>query len=732
MIRNALRLAALGLAVFPCRPRSKEPLTKHGFKDATQDAAVISSWWSRWPDANIGVATGLVSGIVVVDVDPRNGGSEALTRVEQQRGALPPTWRAFTGGGGEHRWFRHPGATLECSANRIGPGIDVKGDGGYVIAPPSVHPSGREYAFDVDAHPDDLALADMPAWLESAARGRTLHSVRRVDATSARVSVDARVAAILSGVGWHDQTRDLVAHLVGVGRTDAEILGLAPKLTLAGYTVDQTLRELGTMIDGARWKWGKPNILSDRALILDPRDPVEIGRTILARRFTRGDDWTLRYHRGEFLTWSGAAFLRYEDAALRAAIYGELEGARRRTKGDALVAFAPTQAVVNNVLDALRGLVLLPEGLEPPAWLAGASHPVGELVATDGGLLHVPTRALLPATPLLFNRNALSFAYDPHAAQPARWLEFLCEIFGGDAQSLAALQEIFGYALTTDTRQQKLFLVVGPKRSGKGTLGRVLAELVGANNVAAPTLAGLSTNFGMSALIGKQLAIIADARLGGRADQAVVTERLLSISGEDVQTIDRKHGAHWTGRLPTRFLILTNELPRLSDASGALAARFVVLVLRRSFYGKEDPTLTDKLLGELPGILLWALDGLDRLRARGHFVQPDAGDEAIGVLEDLSSPVAAFVRDCCDLAPLMEQKVAEMFAAWSGWCRSQGRREPGTVPVFGQQLRAAVPGLGDRQPRAGAKRVRVYTGIGLNEVGMTFAEGEVARDGTRS
>ena len=98
----------------------------------------------------------------------------------------------------------------------------------------------------------------------------------------------------------------------------------------------------------------------------------------------------------------------------------------------------------------------------------------------------------------------------------------------------------------------------------------------------------LANNFGLAPLIDKPLAIISDARLSGRSDQAVIVERLLSISGEDILSVDRKHREPWTGSLPTRFLLLSNELPRLSDASGAMASRFVVLTLRNSFYGRED------------------------------------------------------------------------------------------------------------------------------------------------
>jgi putative DNA primase/helicase len=187
------------------------------------------------------------------------------------------------------------------------------------------------------------------------------------------------------------------------------------------------------------------------------------------------------------------------------------------------------------------------------------------MLAMQNGLLHLPTRTLIEHTPEFFSHHALPFDFDAEAPPPVRWLEFLRDLWHKDDSSIAALQEIFGYMLGGGTALQKIFLLVGPKRAGKGTIGRVLAGLLGSHNIAAPTLASLASHFGLQPLIGKPLALIADARFSSKADGNVVVERLLSISGEDSLTIDRKYKEPWTGRLPSRFLILTNELPRLVD-----------------------------------------------------------------------------------------------------------------------------------------------------------------------
>lgn len=169
----------------------------------------------------------------------------------------------------------------------------------------------------------------------------------------------------------------------------------------------------------------------------------------------------------------------------------------------------------------------------------------------------------------------------------------------------------------------------------------------------------------------------------------------------------------WTGQLAVRFLVISNELPRLSDASGALVSRFIVLVLTRSFYGHEDQTLTARLLAELPGILNWTIAGWRRLVQRGHFAQPRSAFDLVQQLEDLASPIGAFLRERCVVGAGRRVEIACLFKVWKDWCIQQGRDHPGTAQSFGRDLRSAVPALSVVQPRDGEERSRFYQGIGL-------------------
>ena len=399
---------------------------------------------------------------------------------------------------------------------------------------------------------------------------------------------------------------------------------------------------------------------------------------------------------------------------MRAELYAFLDGCQMKVKDD-LRPVKPNAAMVAGVLDALRAAAHLDATIEPPAWLDGVvGSPAHEIVACSNGLLHLPTLKLRPHTRSFFNLNALDYAYERDAPPPRQFLAFLNQVWSDDPELIATLQQVFGYLLTSDTSQQKSFLTIGPKRSGKGTIARVLARLVGPHNFAAPTLASLGERFGLASLIGKSLAIISDARLSGRADQQVIVERLLSITGEDGQTIDRKYNPQpWTGKLPTRFMILTNELPKLGDASGALTSRFIMLRMTTSFYGREDRGLTDKLLTELPGILNWAIAGWETLKRVGHFKQPASAQQAMQQLEDLSSPIGAFLRECCEIGAAFEGDIGEVFNAWIEWCTAQRRDHAGTTHSFGRDLRTAVPGLEVLQRGPRGERVRFYQGLRL-------------------
>ena len=452
--------------------------------------------------------------------------------------------------------------------------------------------------------------------------------------------------------------------------------------------------------------------------VFNPGDPLRTAQAFVEDRFTRDGLRTLHHYGGQFYVWDGTRYRETEEATIRAKLYHFLELAWRwDSRKDEFVPFSPNRSKVAEVVSALKAEAHLPTNvITVPGWL-GADRDkrpdAREIIACSNGLLHLPTRQLLPSTPAFFSTSALSFPYDPDAPEPVGWFKFLDDLWSNDPECISTLQEIFGYLLVQDTRQQKMFLIIGPKRSGKGTIGRVLGGLLGASNVCGPTLASLSKNFGLQPLIGKQLATISDARIRSWASQPAIVERLLSISGEDSLNIDRKYLAPWIGQLPTRILILTNEVPKIEDASGAFASRFIILTLTESFYGCEDRALTGRLRSELPGILNWAIAGWPRLDERGHFVQPQSSTDTARDFEDLGSPIGAFVRDRCVVGPGKMVAISTLFSAYEFWCTQNGSAAPPDVQTFGRDLRAVVPKVKSKQRRVRGAQVRHFIGIEL-------------------
>lgn len=165
-----------GWSVIPVRAGAKRPLIAwQPFQERLPTAGELDGWFARWPDANVGVVTGAVSSLVVLDVDPRHGGDVGLAQLEQRHGPLPDTVEAASGGGGRHLYFAHPGGTVH---NRVGlaAGVDLRGDGGLIIVPPSLHPSGRRYRWQFGHGPDEIDLAPLPPWLQQKQGERSRHA----------------------------------------------------------------------------------------------------------------------------------------------------------------------------------------------------------------------------------------------------------------------------------------------------------------------------------------------------------------------------------------------------------------------------------------------------------------------------------------------------------------------------------------------------------------------------
>src|SRR6516162_1507830 len=402
------------------------------------------------------------------------------------------------------------------------------------------------------------------------------------------------------------------------------------------------------------------------SLIVTLSHPTETAQKFL--------DWRgkpLRHYRGQFYEWTGTHYNALSSSDIRAELYHFLSNVTRTRTPEGLRKPNPNSTSIRNTLDALEsGKAHLASKIKAPAWLPGADPAVvsknrpEDMLALRNGLLNLVTGELLPHTPEFFTMNAAEYEFDPLAKAP-QWEKFVTEILPDDKEAQNALQELMGYTATADTSQQKIAGLIGKKRSGKGTIAYVMGQLIGPENVATPLMDSLKDRFGLEDLIGKKLAVIPDARFEAKAQGLV--ERLLAISGEDPIGIERKGISERGDARGLRIWMLSNELPKFTDASGTIAHRFILIRFAQSFFEREDTALRGKLSGELPGILNWAIAGLRRLRERGHFIQPQSSMALIQLMEDIASPTKACVRELFEIGPDQSMdwdECCETIATW--------------------------------------------------------------------
>jgi putative DNA primase/helicase len=463
----------------------------------------------------------------------------------------------------------------------------------------------------------------------------------------------------------------------------------------------------------------------DRGEIVLDQAPMTHARQYLESLHSCEEGIKLVHYSEDWYVHRGTHYELVEEATIRASLYQFLDRCQKADRRGNLIPFAPTPASVSAALDATKALTHLRNApnTKPPIWLAGYENgrpEAGKLISLENGLFHLEESVLLPHSLGFFTQNSLPFAYTPEAGCPV-WENFLHQLWGDDQESIDCLQEMFGYILSGDTRQQKFFNLIGPRRSGKGTINKVLVALLGQHNTVAPELGELCDTFGLQPWLGKLLASFTDARAPERNRSSVVSQ-LLRIVGGDTITVNRKNRESWNGYLPTRIVIYSNEVLQLTENSNALTGRMIVLRMTQSFYGKEDTDLSTKLMKELSGIFNWAMVGDRRRIARGgHFLQPKSGVELLEVMEELSNPLKSFIEDVLVFDTAGEVDKDELFAVYKHWAHRKSIH-PGTDLSFKKKFLAATQEyrIQSAQIRKNGERHNVYLGARLTDKAQQY------------
>lgn len=472
---------------------------------------------------------------------------------------------------------------------------------------------------------------------------------------------------------------------------------------------------------------------------IKPDDPVRLAQENVERYRSTSRD--IKYWRGEWYTFKGRYWEKRTDAYMKARLLGFIEErfkehceeeTERYLDDIKRGKYTPEEkkppekrkissSLVRNVAEATQTLCLVPDHIEFETRLESKQR--RNYWAVKNGLLDLdrlpgdPADAMQPHTPDWFSPFCHEYQFSMEADCP-QWLAFLNSVFLDeqtglvDHESIDTLQRWFGYCMMPHIRLQKMLILDGVSRSGKGVIARVLKRLVGERHTASPKLRDFAGDFGLQPLLGKRLAVIGDAKLDRyRHDTEAILETLLGVIGEDSLDINiKRRDAATSCKLGVRFMLLCNGIPTLNDPAMAIVNRVVVLKFKRSFVGAEDTELTEKLYGEMDGIFLWSLVGYCQVKEDLRLPQPASGEDAVERFRRAVSPIRGFVDECCELGTGLTVPTADAFDAWQTYCKSAGRDHVGTKSNFLRQLSNAYPGVEEIRAK------------GINDQGETFRE----------
>lgn len=683
LARAAAGYALRGWAVSPLRPQSKEPLTAHGYKDATVDPQTIARWWQACPDANVGIATGGVSGVVVLDVDPRAGGDESLRDLEARFGPLPDTVTALTGGGGQHYYFALPqGAAVR--SRRVAPGLDLKGEGGYVVAPPSVHPSGGAYQWEIGHSPDDLPLAPLPTWLLEGGDGpgrRYEWDGRPIPEGERNISL-ASIAGSLRARGLDGQA--IFAALRAINEAQCQPPLPESEVKRIAYGMERYPPH-PNLPGGGHGDDGTPAEALERVLDEAPSD-YHHGR-IVARALEGRACYVPAWG---WMVWTGRRWERDEEGDLVAAWGAEalrdhyIELARATKDPKQQQVYLSTAAKVLSRAKAAAALAFA------RAWLRASPDEFDQnpyLLNTANGTIDLRTGTLRSHDPRDRITKLIPLEYDPNAGAPT-WQQFLQDVFQGDDDLIDFVHKAVGYSATGDVSEDCFFLCYGSGSNGKTTFLNAIRRALGDYAQAVPPdllvsrrERGDSHPAVLADLQGVRFAMAAETQEDRRLDEA----RAKMLTGRDPIKARHLHKSYFEFEPTHKIWLATNHLPVVRDTTEGMWRR-VRVVPFLAYFGpdRRDKGLPQKLEAEAPGVLAWVVQGAVRWFQEG-LGEARAVSEATSRYRSEMDTLADWLQECCITDPAAITPFAALYDDYVAWCQ-EAKETPISKNAFGRKL----------------------------------------------
>ena len=476
-------------------------------------------------------------------------------------------------------------------------------------------------------------------------------------------------------------------------------------------------------------KWAKEHGDSADDSDLLPSDiGFDIAKCYLTREKLQNGQYTLRNYKGQWMQHMDGCYCNHNIEILRGEIYRFLENKTYPkldiNGGINIMPFKSSRYKISDIVDALNAFC--PVSKDPPVWLDNEEHPdPKDLIVFKNGVLNVReyiengNATLYPVNPALFTLNRIPYDFNPEL-ESKLFYNFIDEIFSGDEDKIKLLGQWFGYNLVPDMSYEKLMLFTGRPRSGKSTLLETMVAMLGQQQCCSTSFQSLCGAFGYEPLIGKLAAIIGDAKTPRAIQQSSALEKILQITGGDPVTINRKQIRQLASiHLTCRFSIAMNDLPVFTDHARALEPRMNIISFDNSYVNREDYTLKGRLKKEAERgkLINFALRGLKDLYGLRHFTTPASSKEILESFRELTSPMTAFMADCCETLPDDSDEFTTkdcLYETWQKWCVEQGRK-PGLKQQFGRWLLSSAPQLKIGRKVIKNRRLYIYYGIKLQD-----------------
>ena len=676
----------------PIKERSKEPnlleLRPYLSRQATKEE--LGAW--SWP--GVGIVTGPLSGVLVLDVDGPQG------EAELRKHGHPATPMVRTAGGGLHLYFKHPDQEVRTGI-RVAPSLDVKASGGYVVAPPSVGPNGRPYEWVVS--PEEAELADPPEWLmrllapherkgpappvgEQIPEGQRNKTLASIAGTMRRRGMgEAEILAALRETNTLRCSPPLQAE--EVEKIAASVAGYEP----AGDVVHVSFNGRGS--SGAPPRFNTTDLGNSERFVAD-----------------HGQDLRYCYPWGRWLMWTGARWERDDAGKVHRlaketvrGIYREASEAQDEGRRKALAQHATrseAESKVRAMLELAKSeLPVTPDELDANPWLLNAEN--GTIDLRSGELReHRREDLITKITPV---------EYRPDAPAPA-WDAFLERVLPGE-ELRGFVQRAAGYSATGDTSEQCLFINHGTGANGKSTFQEAISAALGDYSMRAPTEMLLAKRAGgipndIARLKGARFVAASETEEGRRLAESLVKD----LTGQDTITARFMRGEFFDFKPTHKLWLSTNHKPEIRGTDNAIWRRIRLIPWSVTIPpAEQDKKLPVTLRRELPGILAWIVRGCLEWRRKG-LQAPDEVRRATVEYRAEMDVLAGFVSECCEEGADFWDYSKDLYDKYKLWCEDNGERTE-SKRRFGERLRERGYG----KDKGGARGAHIWRGLRLRE-----------------